>query len=237
MCNGQQVVTLQGTRGSPATAPHNPGGTCACGGGGHSHHGEAAPSQAPSHGAQGAAAPMQVGETVRWVEESHDLDFPPVPFPSRRLFDTVGEAPLRALVRQHHLNLRTSEIGALFPGDDQVFAQAVEKIADFVVEACGGPARFTSVHGSACMRTRHYPFTIDEAARVTWLLNLWRAFYQTGFDETLREEYWNWMEPFTLRMVNRRTMRAQPARYPFATMQGLFNPPDRLIGGGETLAP
>ncbi|WP_077298460.1 hypothetical protein [Aquaspirillum sp. LM1] len=68
------------------------------------------------------------------------------------------------------------------------------------------------------MRTRHFPFTIDESAREVWLTLLWQAMQDTDFSSAAREEYWNWMEPFSLRMVNRRTTKAQPVRWAFADM-------------------
>jgi truncated hemoglobin YjbI len=182
---------------------------------------------APSDTAEGAisgcrsgsgAGPMKVGETVRWVEAVQEFELPAVPFPSRRIFDGAGEECLRRLVRRHHENLRRSGVASLFPQDDAVFEALVSKVADYVVEACGGPARFTPAHGNTCMRTRHFSFTIDERARETWLICLWRAFDDVGFPQFLRREYWDWIEPFSARMINRRTMRAQPPRFPFDAM-------------------
>lgn len=65
------------------------------------------------------------------------------------------------------------------------------------------------------MRKRHYPFTIDESAREIWLRHLWLAFDDVGFPVQIRQEYWEWVEPFSIRMINRRTQRAPPQRYPF----------------------
>lgn len=155
----------------------------------------------------------------RVVDASHDLDFPEVPFPSRRILDVVGEAWLRELVRRHHDLLRVSEIGDLLSSDDADFAAAVERIADFVVESCGGPAAYTLKRGKGCMRTRHFPFGIDERGRDIWLSCLWQALEESGFPAAVREEYWNWMEPFSIRMINRRTQRSQPSRYPFNSVQ------------------
>jgi hemoglobin len=68
------------------------------------------------------------------------------------------------------------------------------------------------------MRTRHFPFTIDEKARETWLLCLWHAFDEAKFPAAIRREYWDWMEAFSARMINRRTMKAQPTRFAFEGM-------------------
>ena len=163
-----------------------------------------------------ATSPANIG---RVVEPSHDLDFPEVPFPSRRVLETVGETALRKLVRRHHERLRKSEIGYMFPKDNDEFAAAVSKIADFVIESCGGAAEYTRTEGRGCMRTRHFPFVIDEASREVWLICLWLALEESDFPDPIRKEYWSWMEPFSIRMINRRTQRGQPERFPFASIQ------------------
>ena len=84
--------------------------------------------------------------------------------------------------------------------------------------AAGGPASGQAGAGHTCMRTRHFPFTIDEAAREVWLTLLWQALADCAAPAAVREEYWAWMEPFSLRMINRRTTKAQPARWGYAEM-------------------
>ncbi|OHX35974.1 hypothetical protein BJL95_02740 [Methylomonas sp. LWB] len=170
-------------------------------------------SNADCHAASG---PMEVGDEVRWKPASTGLEFPAVPFPSRRVFEVAGASLLRALVRRHHQRLLNTPIGHLFPKDPARFAAGVEKTADFIVEATGGPALFTANHGHTCMRSRHFPFTIDELAREIWLAQLLSAFDDVGFPDEVREEYWNWVESLSIRVINRRTMRAAPRRIPLA---------------------
>lgn len=174
---------------------------------------------------------LRPDEAVRTVAPSHDLDFPPVPFPSLRVLRATGQPMLRTLVARHHLLLRASPIGALLPADDTVFARLVDRVTDFVIEACGGPAAYSTEHGFTCMRTRHLPFTIDEAAREHWLDALWQAMHDVAFPEEAREEYWAWLEAMSVRMVNRRTTRAQPRRHSYADMRR------RAAGAGVAEAP
>ena len=157
-----------------------------------------------------------VGDAVRWVDGFFEMEFPRVPFPSRRIFEVAGETILRSLVLRHHERLYETPLRALFPADRQRFIGAATRAADYAVETCGGPHYFTSSRGKPCMRKRHYPFTIDESAREVWLRQLWLAFDDVGFPAQIRQEYWEWVEPFSIRMINRRTQRAPPQRYPFA---------------------
>jgi hemoglobin len=169
-----------------------------------------------------ACSGQPVGEVGRKVDAATELILPAVAFPSRRVLDTAGEERLRQLVRHHHALLVAGPIGSMFPADADLFADLVDKVADFVVESCGGGAAYSAQHGSTCMRTRHFPFTIDESARETWLSALFRAMEDVDFPIEVREEYWNWLEAMSVRMINRRTMKAQPARIPFAMAQLRF---------------
>ena len=151
----------------------------------------------------------------RTAAAAHDLEFPEVNFPGPELLALVGEPALRDLVRHQHELLRASDIGALMSGEAAHFASMVERIADFVVESCGGPARYTLAQGAGCMRSRHFGFTIDENGREVWLFCLMRALDASRLPTAQREAYWAWAEPLSIRMVNRRTQKAQPRRYPF----------------------
>lgn len=174
------------------------------------------PVAAPAPHACGCGSHGSRPEVGRRVPEAHDVDFPEVPFPSARVLATAGADGLRTLVLRHHTRLRQSEIGHLFATDDTQFAKLVGHIADYVIETCGGPQKFTEERGAGCMRTRHLPFTIDERGREVWLENLFHAMEETGFPLVLREEYWNWLEAMSIRMINRRRTKAQPMRISWA---------------------
>lgn len=155
----------------------------------------------------------------RRVPAAHDLEYPEVPFPTPGLLQQVGVVALRSLVRRQHELLRASAVGYLLSANDQAFAMAVRRIEDFVVESCGGAADYTQAQGTVCMRTRHFALAIDEAGRDIWLDCLWRALEESGWPAPLREALWNWLEPMSIRMINRRTTKAQPRRYPFAWLE------------------
>lgn len=158
----------------------------------------------------------------RVIDAATELVLPAVPFPSRRVLDVVGEEKLRQVVHRHHQRLAAGPLAAMFPADADVFDALVRKVEDFIVESCGGAAAYSERHGKTCMRTRHFPFSIDESAREVWLQALFAAMVEADFPAEASEEYWNWLEAFSVRMINRRTMRAQPARITLATAQLRF---------------
>lgn len=169
-----------------------------------------------------ACSGQTVGEVGRKVDAATELILPAVAFPSRRVLEIAGEQKLRQLVQHHHALLAAGPIAGMFPSDDDVLAALADKVADFVLESCGGVAAYSELHGSTCMRTRHFPFTIDETAREIWLAALFQAMTDVDFPIEVREEYWNWLEAMSVRMINRRTMKAQPARIPFVVAQLRF---------------
>lgn len=164
------------------------------------------------------------GRDARWLPPFADVEFPPVPLPSRKVFAVAGEGWLRMLVRRHYERLVESSLGRLFPSDPQEFARGVERTTDFVIEAVGGPCRYSASARAPCMRTMHFAFTIDERAREIWLAELLQAFDDVGFPEEVRFEVWNWLEAMSIRMINRRTTRLQPIRYPLADARAALSP-------------
>ncbi|MDD4931854.1 MAG: globin [Methylacidiphilaceae bacterium] len=153
-----------------------------------------------------------------------DFVYPEVPFPSARVFAATGEEALRQLVDRHHQYLLKSPIHYLFPPDKEALEKLVRRSADFVVEMCGGPRYYTSTRGEPRMRSRHFPTTIDERAREVWLICYRDALKETGFPLPILEEFWNWIEPFSIRMINRRTTWDPPRRVPFASIRDAFVP-------------
>ncbi len=155
-----------------------------------------------------AATPMTNrfgGEEVRVVDAMIDFIYPPVPFPSKRTFEAMGEARIRELIVYHHNLLRKTKVGDLFPANEEAFKAAVQKSADFFIEALGGGATFTSVHGEPHLRSRHFKVPIDENAREIWLAMFKKALKECHFPQEHLKEFWEWVEALSIRMINRRT--------------------------------
>jgi hemoglobin len=168
------------------------------------------------------------GETAHTAEAKIDFVYPEVPFPSNALHKRWGEANIRQMVRYHHALLRKSVIGALFPSDDAAFASATEKTADFFVEALGGDRHYTPVHGHPALRMRHFHITIDEKGREIWLMMYKKTINDLKMPSACIEEFWNWIEPLSIRMINRRTTVTGIARYPY---ESIWNDPAERDNG------
>ena len=155
------------------------------------------------------------GEAIRVVDEKIDLIYPKVPFPSNKLFTGWGETNIRNMVHYHHSLLRKSSIGDLFSNDDAIFEFATKKTADFFVEALGGGNIYSAVYGHPALRMRHFHITIDEKAREIWLMMYKKTIKDLCMPVQFIEEFWNWIEPLSIRMINRRTTVLDIPRFSF----------------------
>lgn len=162
------------------------------------------------------------GDEPRTADAKMDFVYPPVVFPSNKILKAMGEQKIREMVLYHHTLLRKSSIGDLFPADDALFLKGTEKTADFFVEALGGGDMFSSKYGHPALRSRHFPFTIDEKAREIWLVMYKKTIKHIAFPKEYIEEFWNWIEPLSIRMINRRTTAIAPERFLFESIKAEF---------------
>jgi hemoglobin len=162
------------------------------------------------------------GEEPRTADAKMDFVYPPVVFPSNKILKAVGVEKIKAMVLHHHSLLRKSSVGDLFPKDDAMFLAGTEKTAEFFIEALGGGDIFTSKHGHPALRGRHFQFTIDEKGREIWLTMYKKTLKDIDFPKEYIEEFWNWIEPLSIRMINRRTTTVPPERFYFETIKEEF---------------
>ncbi len=162
------------------------------------------------------------GEEPRTADAKIDFVYPPVVFPSNKILKTLGEEAIRNMVFHHHSMLKKSSIGDMFPADEKEFLEGTQKTADFFVEALGGGDIFSSKHGHPALRGRHFRFTIDEKGREIWLMMYKKTLRDIEFPKELLEEFWNWIEPLSIRMINRRTTAVPPQRFTFESIKSEF---------------
>lgn len=159
------------------------------------------------------------GEHIRVVDSMIDIIFPPVPFPSNKIFKALGEEKIRAMVWHHHTLLLKTKVGDLFPRNEEALKMAIDKSADFFVEALGGDETFTSQHGEPHLRMRHFKIPIDENDREIWLAMYKKTLKEITFPKEHLQEFWNWIEPLSIRMINRRTNMEAIKRHPWSDVE------------------
>jgi hemoglobin len=150
---------------------------------------------------------------VRKTEAVIDIIYPSVQLPSINVFNTVGEEGIRKMVAYHHDLLLKTKVGKLFPANKEAFDMNVNTTADFFVQALGGGDVFTSQHGEPRLRSRHFKVPIDESDREIWLAMYKKTLKELDFPKECLEEFWSWIEPFSIRMMNRRTTMESIKRF------------------------
>lgn len=89
--------------------------------------------------------------------------------PSPEIYAALGEDGVFQMLSDFYGLLGESAASHLFPDTTEGLQIASERSAAFFVQLLGGPPLFIERYGPPRMRMRHFPFEIDEAARLVWL--------------------------------------------------------------------
>jgi hemoglobin len=127
---------------------------------------------------------------------------PNVALPDIKILEVLGEDGMREMIARHYDLLVQTEIKGLFPPTKEGLEAAKKHAADFFIQICGGPRHFDKSRGAPRMVARHSPFKIDSKARIIWLENFAKAIEETSLDEELKKSFWNYIDIFSIWMVN-----------------------------------
>ncbi len=154
---------------------------------------------------------------------------PQLPQPPHRLLAVCNEEGLRALVHAHMQRLRRTP---LFARAGRCFDCVAQRVADFVVEACGGPLYYSERH-SRLQAGAGLPLLLDEEGREVWLVQLWHAFDDAGFPPSVRADFWNWAEPLSIHLLAPQARRGNLTRYAYDTVRSWFPAGMPAAGGAQ----
>ncbi len=127
--------------------------------------------------------------------------------PSPEFYEAVGgEEGMRKLMYSFYDLIYESDIQNFFPQDRDEFDKVKEKNTKFFIQRCGGPKVYENESGSADLNEYmihvHDDFSISEKARIEWLGCMREALMNYDMDEDLKEDFWNYVEPFSKLTVN-----------------------------------
>lgn len=161
-------------------------------------------------------------ESLKWSHLNSKDSLPPILFPSPSFLEKLGAENIFKIVLHHHRLLQKSSIAHMYPTDEAHFLEGVTKASHFLIEALGGEKLYTPNYGSPAMCRTHAPFEIDDESRAVWLMAYKQTLHDLSFPKELIEEFWNWIEPFSLRMVNRRSHETHLKRFLYEDMKAEF---------------
>ncbi|MDD3343059.1 MAG: globin [Sulfurospirillaceae bacterium] len=166
--------------------------------------------------------PKPKSSQLKWSRADAKAKLPSIIRPSSHFLEKIGADTIAKIVLHHHRLLQKSSIAHLYPTDEVHFLEGVTKASQFLIEALGGGEVYTSVHGAPCMCRTHAPFSIDDHAREVWLMNYKQTLHDLCFPKELIEEFWNWIEPFSLRMVNHKSATTHLKHFSYEAMKAEF---------------
>ena len=127
---------------------------------------------------------------------------PPVTILTPEFLKVLGEDGIRKMVSRHYDLMRQSNISHLFPTTDEEFEKAKLRSSDFMIQICGGPDYFNQHRGRPMLINRHMPFTITPEGRLVWLRCYRQALLETNLPENLIVSFWNYIQVFSVWMIN-----------------------------------
>jgi len=132
-----------------------------------------------------------------------------VPFqnPSPEFFAAVGgEEGMQKLMYSFYDIIYESDIQNFFPQDKEEFDKIKVKNTKFFIQLCGGPKVYDEVSGGQDLNDFmihvHDDFTIPDSARIEWLGCMKQALENFDMDETLKQDFWKYVESFSKLTVN-----------------------------------
>lgn len=129
---------------------------------------------------------------------------PAVKLPDTGFLNLLGEEGLRKLISDHYELLVISEVKHLFPNNKDKLEAAKMRASDFFIQICGGHSYYNDNQGKPMMTKRHELFSITPHARNIWLACYRQLLPGLKLPEPLILSFWNYLNVFSLWMVNTR---------------------------------
>jgi truncated hemoglobin YjbI len=148
---------------------------------------------------------------------------PLLPQPAHRLLALCDEEGLRRLV---HLHMQRLRLTPLFARAGRCFDCVAQRVADFVVESCGGPLYYSERH-ARMQAGAGLPLLLDEEGREIWLVQLWHALDDAALAPPLRADFWSWAEPLSVHLLAPKARHGGLTRYPYDTVRSWFLAPQQ----------
>lgn len=148
---------------------------------------------------------------------------PPIKAPSLLFLQKVGKDKLTKLFLHHYGLMRQMASFAFYSHEYQTFMEETTKIAHFMIEAFGCNNLYTKEYGARAMRELALPFNLNENARELWLKLLAQTLKDVDFPKDMLAPFWEWMELFSLRLLDTNTLKHLPKRYYYQSIEPSFH--------------
>ncbi len=160
--------------------------------------------------------------TLCKMRTKEHIVFPPIKAPSSLFIQSVGHENLTRLIVHHHSLFRQMAAVNFYQKEYQTIMDEVTKAAHFMMEALGCGKIYTMEYGLDGMLNGQKPFLMDEQTREIWLKLYINTLRDFSFPKKILAEFWNWIELFSLRMLNTASLKHLPKRFSFESIKREF---------------
>lgn len=120
----------------------------------------------------------------------------------------------------HYTLVRNIASKNFYQKEYQDFMNEVTKIAHFMTEALGCNTIYTHEYGFMVKTNfENLPFMLDEKMRELWLNAYVKTLKEMNFPQKNLPEFWNWLELFSLHVLNTSTLTKLPKRFYFESVK------------------
>ena len=157
--------------------------------------------------------------TLCKMRTQEHIVFPPIKAPSLLFLQSIGQEKLTRLIVHHHSLFRQIAAVNFYQKEYQTIMDEVTKAAHFMMEAFGCGKIYTTEYGLDMITNGQKPFLMDERTREIWLNLYIKALRDFDFPKKILAEFWDWIELFSLRMLNTASLKHLPRRYYFESIK------------------
>lgn len=155
------------------------------------------------------------------LHSKNNFIFPPIKKPSKFL-DTIGREMITKTILYHFSLMRKIASQNFYLNEYQDLMDEVIKIAHFMTEALGCSAIYTNEYGCTALLDSKLPFNLSENARELWLNLYIQTLKDVNFPKNMLPDFWNWLELFSLYLLDTSTLQSLPKRFYFESIQKSF---------------
>lgn len=145
--------------------------------------------------------------------------FPPLKKPSQ-FIERVGREFLIKTILYHYSLVRQIASKNFYQKEYRDFMDEVTKIAHFTTEVFGCNTIYTNEYGFINEKNfENLPFKLDEKMRELWLNAYVQTLKEMNFPQKDLPEFWNWLELFSLHLLNTSHIEKLPKRFYFESIK------------------
>ncbi|VAY88241.1 putative globin [hydrothermal vent metagenome] len=131
-------------------------------------------------------------------------DKPKITKPDPKFLEQLGEEKFWKMINHFYELVTSGDIAYFFPQDEKIIEMIKKRNGAYFIQMCGGDDTYIANGGTFDQVKVHQEFSISQKARIEWL-GTWQEVlmvYQDNVDHKYIQSYWDWLDKFSIHMIN-----------------------------------